>query len=90
MMRRIIAIALATIGLCAIAAPLRAEDYPSRPVTIIVPYPAGGPTDQAARQVASALSSKLKQNFIVENISGGGLNAWSRTKRGSAKQSNAG
>lgn len=71
-MRRITAIALTAIGLCASAAPLRAEDYPTRPVTIIVPYPAGGPTDQTARQVASALSTKLKQNFIVENISGGG------------------
>jgi tripartite-type tricarboxylate transporter receptor subunit TctC len=37
-----------------------------------VPYPAGGPTDQAARQIASGLSNLLKQNFIVENVSGGG------------------
>ena len=71
-MRRVVAIALATVGLFAVTTPLRSEDYPSRPVTIIVPYPAGGPTDQVARQVASALSNKLKQNFIVENISGGG------------------
>ena len=71
-MTRTIAIALAVIGLFAATAPLRADDYPSRPVTIIVPYPAGGPTDQAARQVATALTNKLKQNFIVENVSGGG------------------
>ena len=49
-----------------------AQQYPSRTVTIIVPYPAGGPTDQVARVLAQALSEKLKQNFIVENVSGGG------------------
>jgi len=49
-----------------------ADEYPSRTVTIIVPYPAGGPTDQLARLVAKALTAKFKQNFIVENVSGGG------------------
>jgi tripartite-type tricarboxylate transporter receptor subunit TctC len=71
-MRRIFAIALAVIGTVAVSIPVRADEYPSRPVTIIVPYPAGGPTDQAARQIASGLSNLLKQNFIVENVSGGG------------------
>src|SRR5947209_1271129 len=52
----------------------RAQTYPSRPVTIIVPYPAGGPTDQVARQVAPKLSTKFGHNFIVENVSGGGTN----------------
>jgi tripartite-type tricarboxylate transporter receptor subunit TctC len=51
-----------------------AQSYPSRPVTIIVPYPAGGPTDQVARQIAPKLSAKLGVNFIVENVSGGGTN----------------
>lgn len=72
MVARIIAVVLAAILLNALPASVRADDYPSRPVTIIVPYPAGGPTDQAARQVAAALSNLLKQNFIVENVSGGG------------------
>ena len=49
-----------------------AQYYPSQNVTIIVPYPAGGPTDQLARVLAQALQEKLKQNFIVENVSGGG------------------
>jgi tripartite-type tricarboxylate transporter receptor subunit TctC len=49
-----------------------AQDYPSRTVTIIVPYPAGGPTDQLARVLAPKFSEKLGQNFIVENVSGGG------------------
>ncbi len=48
-----------------------AQDYPTRAVTIIVPYPAGGPTDQLARQVAQKFTEKLGQSFIVENVSGG-------------------
>ena len=73
-MSRIAAIALAVFGLFALAAPAPAQDYPSRNVTIIVPYPAGGPTDQVARVLAQSLSDRLKQNFIVENVSGGGTN----------------
>ena len=72
MSRRIVAIGLALFGIFIFAAPVPAQDYPNRNVTIIVPYPAGGPTDQVARQLAQALSAKLKQNFIVEDISGGG------------------
>ena len=58
--------------LCVADAP--AQSYPSRPVTIVVPYPAGGPTDLTARQLAPKLSAKFGQNFIVENVSGGGTN----------------
>lgn len=72
MTRRIAVIALAVLGLFVVAAPVAAQQYPSRTVTIIVPYPAGGPTDQVARVLAQALSDRLKQNFIVEDISGGG------------------
>jgi len=46
------------------------EHYPSRPVKIIVPYPAGGPTDVPARLIASKLSAALKGNFVVENLPG--------------------
>jgi tripartite-type tricarboxylate transporter receptor subunit TctC len=64
------------IGLAALfsAATAQAQSYPTRPVTIIVPYPAGGPTDQVARQIAPKLAAKLGQNFVVENVSGGGTN----------------
>jgi tripartite-type tricarboxylate transporter receptor subunit TctC len=72
MTRRLAAVALAVLAVFAVAAPAMAQTYPSRIVTIIVPFPAGGPTDQVARVLAQALSDKLKQNFIVENISGGG------------------
>ena len=49
----------------------RRSNYPSRTVTIIVPYPAGGPADESARTLAQFLSDKLKQSFIVENVAGG-------------------
>ena len=60
--------------LAAIATAAQAQSYPTRPVTIIVPYPPGGPTDQVARQIAPKLSAKFGQNFMVENVSGGGTN----------------
>lgn len=49
-----------------------AQDYPSKPITIIVPYAAGGPTDTLARQLAPKLTETLGQNVIVETASGGG------------------
>ena len=71
-MRRFIGVAAAFFVLLAGAIPALAQPYPNRVVTIIVPYPAGGPTDQLARAIAPALAEKLGQNFIVENVSGGG------------------
>ena len=68
--KRFAAIAAALLGLFA-AAPGWAQQYPSRTVTIVVPYPAGGPTDQTARVVAQSMATQLKQNFIVDNVSGG-------------------
>ena len=62
----------AALSLATMLASAAAQDYPSRNVTIIVPYPAGGPTDETARMVAQSLSSQLKQSFIVEDVGGGG------------------
>jgi tripartite-type tricarboxylate transporter receptor subunit TctC len=67
-----LSIAALALGLVSVAVPAHAQDYPSRVVTIVVPYPAGGPTDQLARVIAPRLTAKLGQNFIVENVSGGG------------------
>jgi len=49
-----------------------AADYPTGPVKIVVPYPAGGPSDFIARIVAQKLSQKLGAQFIVENLPGAG------------------
>jgi tripartite-type tricarboxylate transporter receptor subunit TctC len=49
-----------------------AEGYPERTIKIVVPFPAGGPTDVAARLVAQSLSSRLGQSVIVENHAGAG------------------
>src|SRR2546429_6075579 len=70
-MRRVVGVLTMFIAGLAWAAPAPAQQYPSRVVTIIVPYPAGGPTDQLARVLAPALSERLGQSFIVENVSGG-------------------
>ncbi len=50
----------------------RAEDYPSRPVKVIVPFGAGGPTDVYARDIAEELRKSLNQTFFMENRPGAG------------------
>jgi tripartite-type tricarboxylate transporter receptor subunit TctC len=50
----------------------QAQDYPSRPVTMVVPYPAGGPTDTIARIIADRINVPLHQPLVIENISGAG------------------
>src|SRR5262249_40516532 len=51
-----------------------ALDYPTRPVRIVVPYPAGIAPDIVARVVAQPLSQRLKQQFVVDNRPGGASN----------------
>ncbi len=64
--------AIGVAGILALAAPLSsAQDYPSRPVKIVVPYTAGGPVDQLARSLAQRLGKSSGQPFIVENKPGG-------------------
>jgi len=70
--KRFMVSAAAALSLAAMLATAVAQQYPSRNVTIIVPYPAGGPTDETARMVAQSLSAQLKQSFVVEDIGGGG------------------
>jgi tripartite-type tricarboxylate transporter receptor subunit TctC len=54
------------------AAPAMAQDYPTRPITMIVPYPPGGATDTIGRIIQDSMSQKLGQQIIIENIGGAG------------------
>jgi tripartite-type tricarboxylate transporter receptor subunit TctC len=69
---RVIALAIAAVLLSPHAS--SAQAWPSRPVTIVVPFPAGGTADLFAREIAQALSHELGQPFVVENRAGGGGN----------------
>jgi tripartite-type tricarboxylate transporter receptor subunit TctC len=60
------------LGLAAWSAAASAETYPSHPVTVIVPFPAGGPSDVVARIVADGMSKRLGQAIIIENVGGAG------------------
>ena len=60
------------IILAALAGPLHAADWPARPVTVIVPFGAGGNTDMMARLGAQHLTAKFGQTFVVENRPGAG------------------
>jgi tripartite-type tricarboxylate transporter receptor subunit TctC len=65
------ALVIAT-ALVAGVVPARAQDYPSRPITVIVPFPAGGASDVVARIVTNQMSRILGQSIIIENVSGAG------------------
>jgi putative tricarboxylic transport membrane protein len=73
----IIAVALAMISSTALA-----QGYPNRPITLLVPYAAGGPTDTVARVTAQSMSKLLGQPIIIENALGaGGTIAATRASR---------
>ncbi len=68
-MRKILAAAAALVAMTAAAV---AQTYPNKPVTIVVPFAAGGPTDVIARIVGEHMSRTLGQQIVVENVAGAG------------------
>jgi tripartite-type tricarboxylate transporter receptor subunit TctC len=70
------------VGAGAVAAPARAQDYPTRTITMIVPFAAGGPTDVISRIVTGHMAQTLGQSIIIENVVGaGGTTATTRAAR---------
>ena len=63
-------------ALAAVASTAPAQDapFPSRPVTLVVPYPASGPMDKLARELAEPLRRELRQAIVIQNLSGAGGN----------------
>src|SRR3954466_10950097 len=65
--------ALAAAALCAAAAvPARAQDWPTKPVRIIVPFAPGGTADTLGRLVSHKLGESFKEQFVIENRGGAG------------------
>src|SRR5712692_1949069 len=56
----------------AIATPAAAQDYPSKPIIIVVPAAPGGPTDTLTRVLAASMASAMKHQFLIENAGGAG------------------
>jgi tripartite-type tricarboxylate transporter receptor subunit TctC len=71
-MRHALRLAFLALLLLALAAPLAAEDYPNRPVRLIIPFPAGGSNDVVGRLVANQLSIQLGHKVFVDNRAGAG------------------
>ena len=68
--RRFLHLAVGTVSLPAMSRLAAAQAYPSRPITIIDPYPAGSPTDAAARILAEPMRKSLAQPILIENVGG--------------------
>jgi tripartite-type tricarboxylate transporter receptor subunit TctC len=73
--RQFLHLAAGAAALPAVSRFARAQAYPSRPITMIVPYAAGGPADAIARIVAERMYGSLHQSVVVENITGAGGSA---------------
>jgi len=80
--REFVHLAVSAAALMAMSLPAHTQGYPSRPITMIVPFPAGGGTDVIARIVSEHMSRTLGQPIVIENIAGaGGTTGTARTMR---------
>jgi tripartite-type tricarboxylate transporter receptor subunit TctC len=70
--RSLVLLALSALLSAALAATGAAETFPSRPVTIVVPFPPGGPTDTLGRLVGERMARSLGQSVVIDNASGAG------------------
>ncbi len=72
MKRRVLLAAAAAMGVAALPLGAMAQAYPTKPITVIVPFAAGGPTDALARVLTARMGEALGQTMIVENVGGAG------------------
>ena len=70
--RTFLRLAVGVVALPAVSHIARAQTYPTRPITIVAPFEAGGPTDAIGRLLAQQMRSSLGQTVIVENVTGAG------------------
>ena len=82
--RNSLTIVLAALGTL-IAAGAGAQDYPTKPVTLIVPWPAGGSTDISMRAIADSASKVLGQPITIDNKAGGGGTVGPATRAAASK-----
>jgi tripartite-type tricarboxylate transporter receptor subunit TctC len=76
------ALAASFLAACLLASAASAQTYPTRPITLVVPYPPGGATDAIARVIQDAMSQSLGQQLVIDNIGGaGGMIAADRAAR---------
>jgi tripartite-type tricarboxylate transporter receptor subunit TctC len=68
--RAFLRLAAATAAVPAASRVTAAQSYPTRPITVIVPFAAGGPTDTIARIIAEPMRATLRQPIIIENVAG--------------------
>ena len=68
--RRFLHLAAGAVALPALSHVAKAQAYPSRPITMLVPFPAGGGTDAVARTIADRMRTSLGQTVIIENLAG--------------------
>jgi len=66
----LLGIAAVGVGVTTSSGP--ADNYPTRPITVVVPFPAGGPSDVVARVVTEQMGTILGQSLVIENVGGGG------------------
>jgi tripartite-type tricarboxylate transporter receptor subunit TctC len=83
--RRVLQLAAGAAALPAASRLAVAETYPAHPITMVVPFPAGGPTDTLARILADRMTSSHGQSIVIENVSGAsgsvGLGRVARARR---------
>ena len=68
--RRFLRLTAGAVALPALSHVARAQAYPSRPITTLVPFPAGGGTDAVARTITDRMQTSLGQTVIIENLAG--------------------